>query len=256
MFSQIPKRRINAICGSNSSSINSGNCLTGAIVARQTRCLLRRFGRRTITSNYNYPSFHKTCGIPFHFCLNVTGNDLETRRTNVAVVDSINGLQQQAEHHIPQPTWSLKNLKLTSTHIPITQQELERLAQLVLVDMSRNSNMRDDETIVSLKQDLGDMFHMIQHISESDCWKSKTKDVVDTRNIDDKDDPTISARIYDIVKGVRGIPLRNVTEEDPLQAQDAVQARAVWEVFLQSKMIRRDGGHQYFSIETTERSSR
>lgn len=176
------------------------------------------------------------------------------RRTRVTAVDSISGLEQQSGNHVPQPTWSVQDLELTSTHVPITQQELDRLARLVLVDMSENSSNSDDETIDSLKQDLGDMLHMIQHVTEHDCQEIIGKDVADARynNNDDKDEPTGSATIYDTTRGVRGIPLRKGIEEDPLQAQDASQAQVISETVLHSKMVRRGGGHEYFAIETTE----
>lgn len=171
------------------------------------------------------------------------------RRTRVTVVDSISGLEQHSGNHVPQPTWSVQDLELTSTHVPITQQELEKLARLVLVDMSANSSDGDDKTTDSLKQDLGDMIHMIQHVT--DCQESIGKGVTDARN-NKNDDPTASAAIYDTARGVRGIPLRKVIEEDPLQAQDASQAQVISETVLHSKMVRRGGGHEYFAIETTE----
>jgi hypothetical protein len=251
MVNQIPKQ-IKAISRSISSTSTSGGCRSGATT--QTRCRLRRFGQRAITSNSNHRSFSPTNETPFHLRFNIIGNNLEMRRTRVTVVDSISGLHQQSGNHVPQPTWSVQDLELESTHIPITQQELDRLARLVLVDMSENSSNCDDETIDSLKQDLGDMLHMIQHVTEHDCQESIGKDVADARdnNHDDKDDPIDSATIYDTARGVRGIPLRKAIEEDPLQAQDASQAQVISETILHSKMVRRGGGHKYFAIETIE----
>jgi hypothetical protein len=247
MDNLIPKQ-IKAFSRTISSIFTNGGCRSGAATATQTRCRRRRFGQRAITSNINHRSLSPINETPIHLCFNIVGSNSEMRRTRVTVVDSISGLEQHSGNHVPQPTWSVQDLELTSTHVPITQQELEKLARLVLVDMSANSSDGDDKTTDSLKQDLGDMIHMIQHVT--DCQESIGKGVADARN-NKNDDPTASAAIYDTARGVRGIPLRKVIEEDPLQAQDASQAQVISETVLHSKMVRR-GGHEYFAIETTE----
>lgn len=248
MFNQI-RKRIKAIGPSNSSRNTNSGCRRGEIAVAHTRCRIRRFGQRAITSYSNNRPFYPTNRIPFYLRLITIGNNSEMRRTHVTVVESISGLQPQVEYRIPQPTWSMQDLELTPIHTPINQQELERFARLVLVDVSGNDSDCDDDTSDLLKQDLGNMLHMIQGVTEHDCRTTSGKDVADTR---DTDDLRSRARIYDIVRGVRGVPLRKEIEEDPLQASDAGQARVVWENFLQSKMIRRGGGHKYFAIETTE----
>jgi hypothetical protein len=175
------------------------------------------------------------------------------RRTKVTVAESVTALQQQDEHHVPRPTWSVQDLELASTHSSITQKELERLARLVLLDVSPNSSNCDDRTLDSLKQDLGNMLHMILHVEGHDYQESKGSDIVCTRvNNDDGTDPTVSAAIHDTVRGVKEIPLRKEIEKDPLQAQDDANARVTSGENLHTKMVRRGGGHKYFAIKTTQ----
>lgn len=181
------------------------------------------------------------------------GINFMTRRTKVTTLERRNVFQQQGKNRIPQPTWSIQDLALTTSHPPISQKELERLARLVLIDVSGNINNYNGDNLDSLKQDLGNMLHMIQHVTEYEHQQSTGNATIDTRNNrgDDSDDAMCGARIYDTVRGVKAIPLRKGIEEDPFQAEDAVQAQEIWEHFLQPKMIRRGGGHVYFAIETT-----
>lgn len=252
MLNHIPKL-IRVIESSNISNVINVSCRGGTTAATQTRCRQRRFGQRAISSN----SIHKplTNEDPFNLRSNTIKNDSDPRRT-IATAESISSLQQQAKHHIPQPTWSVQDLELTSTHTSITQKELERLAKLVLVDVYRNSNHRDDQSLDSLKQDLGNMLHMIQHVAMHISQEPIFKDGVDTRD-NNKDDAAISVATYDTVRGVRGIKLRKAIENDPLQTQDAAQAQDIISgKNLLSKMVRRGGGHQYFAIETAESGDR
>jgi hypothetical protein len=166
-----------------------------------------------------------------------------------------NSANEKQHKHIPSPTWSIKDLELTSTHPPLPQEELERLARLVLIDINNDNN---DDDMDSLKQDLGNMIHMIQHVTEYDGKNKHVGDVsiASEEQQTDENDPTYgrdAGSIYDAVRGVKSIPLRKGIEDDPLQEGDTKQAQEVWDNFLQPKTINRGGGHAYFAIETTEK---
>eukprot|EP00536_Pseudo-nitzschia_multiseries_P009981 jgi/Psemu1/202134/e_gw1.291.48.1 len=177
-----------------------------------------------------------------------------TGRTEDTNAEERNDFQQREKGRVPQPTWSVKDLELTSPHTPIPKRELGRLARLVLVDLSTNKNNNDLHTLFSLEQDLGNMLHMIQHVTEYDYQQTAGKSATDARNQGDTnyEDAKYSAKIYDTVRGIEATPLRKGIKEDPLQEQDAVQAQDIWASFLQTKAIRVGGGHVYFSIKTTE----
>ena len=205
-----------------------------------------------MTSKTLFRECHKTNERPFHFSLNTIRNDADTRRKKGTIAGSDDsGLQQHLDHHIPDPTWSLQNLELTSTHTAVPQQELKRLARLVLVDVSKNF---EDEIIDSMKQDLGNMLKMIQHVTMRDCQESMGDDIDNLNGIDldGKPDPTGNATIYDTVRGLRAMPLRKVINLDPLHAKDAPQALDILGKTFDAKMVRRGGGHKYFAIKTTE----
>jgi hypothetical protein len=205
--------------------------------------------RRTITTTT--PSSHEF--------LIVDGRKLLSRRslfaTNSAGEQQQQQQQQQHHKHIPSPTWSIKDLELTSTHPPLPQEELERLARLVLIDVNNNNNNDDD--LDSLKQDLGNMIHMIQHVTEYEHKHVGGVSISEENNNNDTNDQTSYGRdagtIYDAVRGVKTIPLRKGIEDDPLQEGDTKQAQEVWDNFLKPKTINRGGGHAYFAIETTEK---
>ena len=181
-------------------------------------------------------------------CFKPADDSSGTKRSKATMCKST--LQQQTEHHIPKPTWSVDDLELASTHISVSQLELERLARLVLVDVSNDIN--NSNTVGTIRQDLGNMLHMIQHVTELECRESIEDDAAATKDRFHFHKDHTSATIYDIVRGVKNVHLRNTKEEDRLHLQDSIQARAVWERFLQPALVRRGGGHEYFSIETAE----
>jgi len=173
----------------------------------------------------------------------------------VTVAESVDsGSQQQLEQHIPDPTWSLEDLELMSTHTAIAGQELERLGRLVLLDVSENRSTSKDEMIDSMKQDLGNMLNMIQRVTVHDYNESKG-DCMDNSSgsdLEEQDNEAGSAATYDTVRGLTTMQLRKEIELDLLQAKDAQQSRDILEKTLQTKMVRRGGGHKYFAIKTTE----
>lgn len=247
MFNLI--RHIN-VRGSTNSRITTNR----SVVTTQTRYRLGGPGRRAINSSRRQPPFSRSIDRPYHFRFNSVGDESETRRKKATVVESTSEPQRQVEYPIPESTWSLQDLDLTSTHTAITEQELRRLARLVLVDLCTNNNHGDDIIVNLMKGDLGNMLHMIQHVTMHDYQESIRNDEHDSsdNSFDDKQDPTANAKTYDTVRGLRGMPLRKAIDLDPLQEQDTAQALGVLEQKLLAKMVRRDGGHKYFAIKTTE----
>lgn len=246
MFSHIP-RLVTAI---STNGVGRRKIATTTAPIRYRRGLIRK---RAINSNSHQQLFSRSDEKSSHLLLYNNAINLTTRRTKVATVEHRNSFQQQKKNRIPQPAWSIQDLELTSSHPPIPQKELERLARLVLIEVSGIRNNNEGDSLESLKQDIGNMLHMIQHVTEYDHRQSTGKATTERRNNRDNDSDEVmcSARIYDTVRGVKAIPLRKGIEEDILQAQDAVQAQEIWEHFLQPKTIRRGGGHVYFAIETT-----
>ena len=92
---------------------------------------------------------------------------------------------------------------------------------------------------------------MIQHDRQKKNMKPSIDDTIDI-DFDEKDCPACGTTIYDTVRGVSGVRFRKVSVKNPLQVEDDVQAQAVWDETLLSKMILRGGGHVYFAIETAE----
>lgn len=180
----------------------------------------------------------------------------ETRRkksTNIKSTES--EFRHPREHHIPNPTWSLQDLELTSTHTSIPEEELKRLTKLVLVDLFENDEYQHDDKLNLMKQDLGNMLHMIQHVTKYDYKESirnGNDDLSDT-DFEKGCDTTADATTYDTARGLKkGMPLRKEIELDPLQTEDATQAQNVLEK-LNLRMVNRGGGHKYFAIETAEK---
>jgi hypothetical protein len=142
---------------------------------------------------------------------------------------------------IPEPTWSIKELDLTSKKPPIPPEELQRLSRLALIDIE---SMPDKE---GLGQDLANMLHMIDQVSRFDAAE---KYGFESQNHDDEADADRAAEIYDVVRGVTKAPLRKSVDEDPLQTKDQAIAGDVWNSLLQPKTIRKGGRHDYFVIQT------
>jgi hypothetical protein len=122
---------------------------------------------------------------------------------------------------IPDATWSIKDLELTSTHEPIPQLELDRLSHRCLLDIPKDS---------TIPQDLSNMLHMVRQVQSTTLPASLT-----------------SVEIYDDVRGVTAAPLRDV--QDPLEKEDSEVAQQVYKSLLQPK-TKRLGGTEYFAIKT------
>lgn len=143
---------------------------------------------------------------------------------------------------IPKPTWSVGDLDLTSKKAPLPREELKRLSRLSLIDID---SMPERE---SLEQDLANMIHMIDQVSDF----ASNHDDFDQE--DDVKSAARAAKIYDNVRGVSSAPLRLSIKDDPLQVEDQQQAKNVWNSLLKPKTTRVGGRHEYFVIKTKEQS--
>jgi hypothetical protein len=170
--------------------------------------------------------------------------------------------QRRRYKYIPEPTWSIQDLDLFTNQPPLPPEELERLSRLALIDISNKSTNERAQ----LNQDLANMLHMIQQVTECNLNDANNKDInneldnasaASSRRAEwDVDGASLcSSEIYDFVRGVSAAPLRKGTDEDPLHQEDAKEAQEVWENLLQPKTIRKGGGHQYFTIVTEEAKS-
>lgn len=164
---------------------------------------------------------------------------LTSARKKSTNADVRSTLQHARKCYVSRPTWSVEDLGLASCHPPVNQNELKRLARLALIDIAEKSD--------PLEQDLGNMFHMIQRLTDYQQHHLANKSSAIGINLESASCDTV---VYDTVRGVRGMWLRKGIEEDLLQAEDSMQAREVRNSFLQRNIIRRGGGHVYFAIET------
>ena len=144
---------------------------------------------------------------------------------------------------IPEPTWSIKDLDLTSKKPRLPPEELKRLSRLALIDID---SIADDKK--GLEQDLSNMLHMIDQVT----YASNNEEGEDIEKYDDETSSAKAAEIYDIVRGVTSAPLRSSIEDDPLQGKDQEQAENVWKNLLQPKTTRKGGRHEYFAIKTKD----
>lgn len=129
----------------------------------------------------------------------------------------------------PDPTWSIADLRLDQRHEPMSQAGMEVLAKRALIDLAEiDSNIQ-----LQLRQDLGNMMHMIHQVSEFSCPEI---------------DALSDADIYDIPRGVIEAPVRYSLK--PTQS-DEQEAKQVWESFLKTQ-TKNVGAHTYFEIATRQ----
>lgn len=129
---------------------------------------------------------------------------------------------------LPEPTWSVHDLELSKQHPPISAVELEKLAKRALLDL----NHLDESTRNELRQDLGNMMHMIEQVLS---FRRNEKGI-----------EWSDADIYDKPRGVTAAPLRKDADNNKDTEADHDQ---VWEKFLKPQTTK-IGAHDYFSIET------
>jgi len=130
----------------------------------------------------------------------------------------------EKEDLIPEPTWSLKDLDLSSSKEPVSMQELERLARKSLLDVSK---LKDPD---ALRRDLSNMLHCLEQVRDTEL-------------------PELSdEQVYDVPRGVTAAPLRS-SSEDSFKEEEAEEAKQVWNSLLKPKTKQR-GAHSYFSVVT------
>lgn len=130
----------------------------------------------------------------------------------------------------PNPTWSIADLRLDQNHEPMSQGEIEVLAKRALIDLDEI----DPQEQLHLRQDLGNMMHMIHQISEFFCPEM---------------DSLTDTDIYDAPRGVTETPVRHSSKPT---SSDEHEAKQVWESYLkhQTKHV---GAHTYFEIATRQK---
>jgi Asp-tRNA(Asn)/Glu-tRNA(Gln) amidotransferase C subunit len=133
---------------------------------------------------------------------------------------------------LPEPTWSVQDLELSKQHPPISEVELEKLAKRALLDLYH----LDESTRNDLRQDLGNMMHMIEQVKSF--------------RHNDKDIEWSDSDIYDKPRGVTAAPLRK--DADTSKDTEA-EHDPVWEKFLKPQTTK-VGAHDYFIIETKRES--
>lgn len=132
---------------------------------------------------------------------------------------------------IPEPTWSLSELELTSKAEPVSMQELERLARKSLLDVSK---LKDTD---ALRRDLSNMLHCLEQVRDTNLPDSLSDE-----------------QVYDVPRGVTAAPLRSASN-DAYKEEEAEEAKHVWETLLKPKTKQR-GAHSYFSVVTKREAVR
>ena len=172
-------------------------------------------------------------------CRTITkwGRNSYLRRTTGPFSTTTSEIHPNESHmldYIPKPTWSIRSLNLNSTQDKLPREEMERLSRLALLDVKQ---LPDD-----LEQDLANMMHMVQQVSDFVAANPEL--------FEDYDDST-GVSTYDFVRGVTAAPLRGVTtEREELGLHEEKEAARVWESYLEPNTVRQGGAHKYFSITT------
>ncbi len=112
----------------------------------------------------------------------------------------------------------------------MSQAEIEILAKRALIDLDEIDAQEQHQ----LRQDLGNMMHMIHQISEFSCPEMNS---------------LTDADIYDAPRGVTETPVRQASSKpSPSEEQ---QAEQVWVSYLKPK-TKQVGAHSYFEIATRQ----
>ena len=154
---------------------------------------------------------------------------------------------------IPKPTWSIRSLQLHESHAPADMKELEILAKRSVLDLRQF----DDETKQQLRQDLGNMLHMMKQVQRFQSTKTVEERQDDDDDDDDQNNPIM---LYDVPRGVTEAPFRidaNITTtsseviSSPADDREGHQiSQSVRESYLAPNMTR-VGGHLYYEIVTS-----
>ena len=146
-----------------------------------------------------------------------------------------NGTKKRPSYtELPSPTWSIASLQLHQKHEPVSREELSVLAKRALVSIPILDSMGCTD---QLRQDLGNMLHMIQQVQD---FASETE-----TSLTDAD-------IYDRPRGVTAAPVHQAeadTKDDENNHLEAEEAQKVWESFLKPKTTA-VGNYSYFVVPT------
>jgi len=150
-----------------------------------------------------------------------------------------------SSYKLPEPTWSLSDLELSKQHDPVTQQELQVLAKRALLHVPFN-----EKDSYKLRQELGNMMHMIQQVSLFDFDKHNNN----IYNDNDNETQEKEINLYDKPRGVTGAPFRsdekNAIVTKPHEGEEEEkESEQVFASFLQPQTVK-VGAHNYFCIET------
>ena len=158
---------------------------------------------------------------------------------------------------MPKPTWSIASLELDrKDHPPISEQELQKLAKRALLDVDILEEKRRILGQTSLKQDLGNMMHLIQHVVETSKKQAEEqlhdkKDNPSTSYEEQEIDALLDAELYDLPRNISATVQNFQTNiEKSAGVSRTEQAKSVWENYLKTKTTR-VGGHSYFVVTTS-----
>lgn len=170
---------------------------------------------------------------------------------------------------LPEPTWSVNSLELNKNHKPMEYNELKVLAKRAIIDLhylSKTNKMSID----TLRQDVGNMMHMIQNITTTSNNKQQQND----------DNSMTCQDIYDRPRGVTTAPIRatipitqskknidnnmiQVATNDTsvnnnfyhitnasCTSTDKQDNKKLWDQYIKPTKMKSVGGHYYFVIPT------
>jgi hypothetical protein len=190
---------------------------------------------------------------------------------------------------LPEPTWSVHSLELHKNHPPMDYNELKLLAKRAVIDLNylhETNKIR----IEQLCQDLGNMMHMIQHVTTtinrsiiSSCTDNNKKP--ETFNENDRtshyEQPLTYQDIYDKPRGVTTAPIRkrintfrpiddhSIDTTNPLENTNddkkvldnndnnrsdvmCQENKHVWDHYIKPTKMKNVGGHYYFVVPTKQ----
>jgi hypothetical protein len=154
---------------------------------------------------------------------------------------------------VPTPTWSVKeDLALHERHDIVDAATFRRLCRRACLSMPD-----EDDRTISLRQDVGNMMHMMNRVVEAlalitphdDAAKQqpppngRTTVTSNETSSDDNNNDKEAANIYDRPRGVTSAPVAVAT------AADNNDDDKVWLRTLRDNKMTRVGGHYYFEIE-------
>lgn len=137
---------------------------------------------------------------------------------------------------LPDPTWSVADLELSKQHEPVSDDYLHTLARRALLDLDQ----LDPAARQQLRQDLGNMMHMIEQVQSFQHNSNYENSDLD------------EAAIYDKPRGVSAAPLRDDSDSSGAAAAEQQleeMSQKVFDTFLKPKTTK-VGAYNYFSIET------